>query len=89
MRILAELLASNGRPQDAALLLQAANHSNSAPALAGDDVARYHELDAELQRALGADVAAGIATMANSTPRVQVFERALRLLAELDDEQAE
>jgi predicted ATPase/DNA-binding SARP family transcriptional activator len=81
LRIGAELLAASGQPETAALLLAAARHAPSAPAVTGADVARYRDLEQDLERQLGQQSGPGalghIDTLARTLPRAQVLDRAL------------
>jgi len=85
LRIGAELLAASGQQETAALLLAAARHAPSAPALTGADVARYRELEQDLERQLSAASGPGaldqVDTLARTLPRAQVLDRALGALA--------
>lgn len=85
LRICAELLAALGQPETAALLLAAARHAPSARAVAGPDVARYHDLERDLERQLGQRSGPGaldqIDALARRLPRAQVLDRALGALA--------
>lgn len=82
-RVTAELLAASARPQDAAFLLAAAEAADTAPPVAGDDIARYRELGTRLNRTLGGPVHEHIATIAGQAPRSAVAARALRGLEQL------
>jgi len=85
LRIGAELLAASGQPETAALLLAAARHAPSAPAVTGADVARYRDLEHDLERQLSERFSPGavgqIDTLARTLPRAQVLDRALGALA--------
>ena len=81
LRILAELLAELGRPQDAALLLASANADPSAPPVTGDDVPRYRELQRRVIDQIGTDAHQRLADQAALLPRAQVLDRALAALA--------
>jgi hypothetical protein len=76
MRIMAELLALNDRPEEAALLLAAADRAPSAPAIAGTDIDRYAQLDHELRQRIDAQAYEKIATLAAFLPRTAVVDRA-------------
>jgi hypothetical protein len=56
LRILAELLATLGRPETAAVLLAAARESPSAPAVSGEDVERYRQLEELISQRTSPDV---------------------------------
>jgi predicted ATPase/DNA-binding SARP family transcriptional activator len=81
LRILAELLAELGRPQDAALLLASASADPSAPPVTGDDVPRYRELRRRIVGQIGTDAHQRLADQAAMLPRAQVLDRALAALA--------
>ena len=81
LRILAELLAELGRPQDAALLLASANLDPSAPPVTGDDVPRYRELRRRITGQIGTVAHQRLADQAGLLSRVQVLDRALAALA--------
>jgi predicted ATPase/DNA-binding SARP family transcriptional activator len=85
LRIGAELLAASGQPETAALLLAAARHAPSAPALTGADVVRYHDLEQDLERQLSQQSGPGalgqIGALARTLPRTQVLDHALGALA--------
>ncbi|HEX6422978.1 MAG TPA: BTAD domain-containing putative transcriptional regulator [Acidimicrobiales bacterium] len=83
LRLVAELLATHGREEVAALVLAAAERDPAAPELAGDDRARHDALRARLADRLGAAAADGIAAGAAALDRVDVLERATRALAAL------
>jgi DNA-binding SARP family transcriptional activator/predicted ATPase len=83
LRILAELFAAAGRPETAELVLAAAETSESAPGLVGDDVGRYRRLRATVREELGADRAHRIATVARLLPRTEVLDRARDTAEEL------
>lgn len=83
LRLVAELLATHGREEVAALVLAAAERDPAAPELAGDDRARHDALRARLADRLGAAAADGIAAGAAAVDRVDVLERATRALASL------
>jgi predicted ATPase/DNA-binding winged helix-turn-helix (wHTH) protein len=83
MRILAELLVRNDRPEEAALLLAAAVRAPSAPAIAGTDIARYARLDHELRQRIDAQAYEKIATLAAFLPRTAVVDRARAAVAAL------
>ncbi|MEX5302632.1 AfsR/SARP family transcriptional regulator [Kocuria sabuli] len=83
LRILAELFAAAGRPEAAELVLAAAETSESAPGLVGDDVERYRRLRATVREGLGADRAHRIATVARLLPRTEVLDRARDTAEEL------
>lgn len=80
VRIVAELLAANRQPAEAAFLLRAATAAPSAPPLVGDDIGRYAELGSSLSERLGDGVMRGIGDLAAGTPRAQVVHRAARML---------
>jgi len=81
LRIGAELLAASGQPETAALLLAAARHAPSAPALTGADITRYRDLEHDLERQLSQQSGPGalgqIDTLARTLPRAQVLDHAL------------
>lgn len=85
LRIGAELLAGLGQPEIAELLLAAARHAPSARAVTGADVARYRDLERDLERQLsqrsGPDALGQIDALARTLPRAQVLDRALGALA--------
>jgi predicted ATPase/DNA-binding SARP family transcriptional activator len=81
LRILAELLAALGRPQDAALLLAGASADPSAPPVTGDDVPRYRELQRRITGQIGTAAHQRLADQASLLSRVQVLDRALAALA--------
>jgi hypothetical protein len=83
MRILAELLARNDRPEEAALLLAAADRAPSAPAIAGTDIDRYARLDHELRQRVDRQAYENIATLAAFLPRTAVVDRARAAVAAL------
>jgi len=83
MRLLAELLARNDRPEEAALLLAAADRAPSAPAIAGTDIDRYARLDHELRQRIDAQAYEKIATLAAFLPRTAVVDRARAAVAAL------
>ncbi|MQA16969.1 MAG: hypothetical protein GEV09_23400 [Pseudonocardiaceae bacterium] len=83
LRILAELLADNDLPETAALLLAAADHAPSAPAVTGDDAERYRRLTRTLPDRVGARSHEQIAALAVMLPRAQVVDRAQAVVSEL------
>ncbi|MFF0944852.1 BTAD domain-containing putative transcriptional regulator [Kocuria sp. CPCC 205300] len=83
LRILAEIFAAAGRLEAAELVLAAAETSDSAPGLVGDDVERYRRLRATVREGLGADRAHRIATVARLLPRTEVLDRARDTAEEL------
>ena len=83
LRIAAELLAAQGRREDAVFLLAAAEAAPTAPPLVGEDVSRYARLSDELGRHLGEVVFARISELAATIPRVRVVGRAMALLSDL------
>src|SRR5690606_23532757 len=82
-RLLAELLAGEGRWSDAAFLLGAADGAPAAPPPVGADIERYAALRAGLAERLSARVLEQIETLGSTTPRTQVLSRAERLLTDL------
>jgi hypothetical protein len=80
LRILAELLAALGRQETAAVLLAAARESPSAPAVSGEDVERYRELEELISQRTGPDGLGQITALARALPRTQVVDRALAAL---------
>ena len=80
LRILAELLAALGRQETAAVLLAAARESPSAPAVSGEDVERYRQLEELISQRTGPDVLEQITALARALPRAQVGDRALAAL---------
>lgn len=83
MRLLAELLSRNDRPEEAALLLAAADRAPSAPAIAGTDIDRYALLNHELRQRINAQAYEKIATLAAFLPRTAVVDRARAAVAAL------
>ncbi|GAA4430089.1 BTAD domain-containing putative transcriptional regulator [Georgenia halophila] len=75
LRIFAELLARD-RPELAMLLLAAADHAPSAPAVTGADVVRYAELTATLRARIDPAAFGRITELAAMLPRTQVVDRA-------------
>ncbi len=80
LRLLAELLAANGRWSDAAFLWGAAAAGGAPPPM-GDDVERYAQLEALLATHLEAGFRCRIEDLAAATPRHRVLSRAEDLLA--------
>jgi predicted ATPase/pimeloyl-ACP methyl ester carboxylesterase/DNA-binding SARP family transcriptional activator/DNA-binding CsgD family transcriptional regulator len=78
-RILAEIEAAAGRPQEAALLLGAADSHPSAPPPLGEDVERYAKLRADLRTRLGARMADRIRAGAATASAEQIADRVLHL----------
>ena len=70
LRILAELLAALGRPQDSALLLASASASPSAPPITGNDIPRYRELQRRITGQIGTGAHQRITDQAALIPRV-------------------
>ena len=85
LRILAELLVTLGRQETAAVLLAAARESPSAPAVSGEDVERYRQLEELISQRTGPDVLDQITALARALPRAQVVDRALAALDGLAD----
>lgn len=83
LRILAELLAQNERPEEAALLLAAADRAPSAPALAGTDTARYVQLAEMLRKRLSPATYEKITILASLLPRTVVVDRARAAITDL------
>jgi hypothetical protein len=69
-----------GRQETAAVLLAAARQSPSAPAVSGEDVERYRQLEELISRRTGPDVLEQITALARALPRTQVVDRALAAL---------
>ncbi|MDN5856346.1 MAG: hypothetical protein L0K86_26590, partial [Actinomycetia bacterium] len=86
LRILAELLAANDWPETAALLLAAAGHAPSAPAVTGADADRYRALAGALRERVGPDAHDRIKALAAVLPRAQVVDRALAAVDDLRDQ---
>jgi len=80
LRILAELLVSLDRHETAAVLLAAAGQSTSAPAISGEDVERYRQLEEQISQKTGPDGLDQITALARALPRAHVVDRALAAL---------
>lgn len=85
LRIIAELFAATGRPQDAVLLLSAAAGDASAPPVAGTDVERYRTVTEQLRRQIGDRTFEGIRALAHGIPRSRLVDRAAQLVATYQD----
>ncbi len=83
LRILAELLARNGLPEEAALLLVAADRAPSAPAVAGTHAVRYTRLAEALREQVSSHAHEKIAILADLLPRTAVVDRARAVVADL------
>jgi predicted ATPase/DNA-binding SARP family transcriptional activator len=83
LRILAELLVSLDRHETAAVLLAAAHESTSAPAVSGEDVERYRQLQEQISQKTGPGILDQITALARALPRAQVVDRALAALDDL------
>jgi predicted ATPase/DNA-binding SARP family transcriptional activator len=83
LRILAELLVSLDRHQTAAVLLAAAREATSAPAVSGEDVQRYRQLEEQISQKTGTYALDQITTLARALPRAHVVDRALAALDSL------
>ncbi len=59
------------------MLLAAARESTSAPAVSGEDVERYRQLQEQISQKTGPDVLDQITALARALPRAQVVDRAL------------
>jgi predicted ATPase/DNA-binding SARP family transcriptional activator len=80
LRILAELLVSLDRHETAAVLLAAARDAPSAPAVSGEDVQRYRQLEEQISQKTGPDALDQITALARALPRAHVVDRALAAL---------
>jgi hypothetical protein len=80
------LRAATGRMtcrHETAVLLAVARESTSAPALSGEDVERYRQLQEQISQKTGPDVLDQITALARALPRAQVVVRALAALDDL------
>jgi predicted ATPase/DNA-binding SARP family transcriptional activator len=83
LRLLAELLADEGRQQSAMLLLEAADHDPASPAVTGGDARRLARLRSTLVRQLGDDRSNQIRRRARSLSRARVVDAAMAAMNEL------
>jgi hypothetical protein len=86
LRVLAELLARNDRPEEAVLLLVAADRAPSAPAVAGTHAVHYTRLADTLRGQVSSQAHEKIAALAGLLPRTAVVDRARAAVADLPDE---
>lgn len=80
VRVLAEIDAATSRPQEAALLLEAADTHPTAPPPMGDDVQRYARLRADLRARLGVRLADRIRAGAAGASAEQIADRVIGVL---------
>ncbi|MGC5616200.1 AfsR/SARP family transcriptional regulator [Georgenia sp. Z1491] len=76
LRVVAELLVLTEHPEDAELVLAAADVHPSAPPPAGRDVGRYRRLRERITRTIGPVAVQRIDALAELLPRSEVAERA-------------
>jgi hypothetical protein len=62
------------------VLLAAAGQSTSAPAISGEDVERYRQLEEQISQKTGPDGLDQITALARALPRAHVVDRALAAL---------
>lgn len=80
LRLVAELLVTQGDPATAALVLGAADRDPAAPLLTGADLARRRQLHDLLSERLGASALQGIEAAAAELDRAEVLARAVHAL---------
>lgn len=86
LRTLAELLGRNDRPEEAALLLAAADRAPSAPAVAGTHAVRYARLADTLRGQVSPQAYERIEVLAGLLPPTAVVDRARAAVTDLRDQ---
>ena len=84
LRVTSELLAKHGRQDLAALIVTAAARDRAAPSLVGDDLDRMTAMADLLRTGLGEAAYAGITAAAAGVERMDVLDRVLDALDDLD-----
>ena len=84
LRLIAELLCDHGDDETAAIIFLAADRDPAAPRLTGEDQDRHSAIGTRIRDHLGEAALEGITAGVDSLERMDVLERALDALEQLD-----